>query len=35
LNEWNLSPLLSRLTSDLSRYVKSGWAFAVLVPAAD
>jgi hypothetical protein len=35
LNEWNLSPLLSRLTSGLSRYVKSGWAFAVLVPAAD
>ena len=35
LNEWELGPILSGVTSRLSRYVGSGWAFAVLVPAGD
>lgn len=35
LNEWDLGPVLSGLTSRLSQYVNSGWAFAVLVPPGD
>ena len=33
LDDWELSSLMSQLMAGLARFVKQGWAFAILVPA--